>query len=296
LADRWSEPSGALGTQRFRVWPEGTDKYDHAEMAANWDKLDAILGHPATGRWPEATGLGGGLYREIVLAKDAAVPLGVVFAWFRASDAVALPVGAVVCDGATYTTPDHDFPGLTDVTVPDLRNRFVLGADADKEIGDAGAAAEAAAARDWTGAPGPQGEGGENTVALAERNLPRHTHTGSVTGWSPAVMQWYAQWSTYEEMKNAGPILDNRDEAIERCGYPGCYWTPEKFQPIYPAAGNFEAVNWGKGVNHSTGQGGWKAGQHTHTISELSPQGGGVAHENRPRYIGLIWLVKVKTG
>ena len=27
MADRWSNPSGGLGIDRFRVWPAGTDSY-----------------------------------------------------------------------------------------------------------------------------------------------------------------------------------------------------------------------------------------------------------------------------
>ena len=275
------------------MWPLGTDQYDHAELAANWDRLDAILGSPSVGAWPARSGVGGGLYAEVKLAKDSAIPLGVVFPFFRPTTGVALPAGAVPCDGATYTYPDHDFPGGGDVTVPDLRNAFVAGADPDAEIGAAGAPAGSTAARLPEGAPGPQGTGGSNAVAMTADTLPAHTHEGSLTGWSPTVMMWYAQNSTAEEMKNAPQYLDERDEAIERCGRPGCYYDPERTQPRYNY-GQFEYEWWGSGVNHSTGRGGWQAGQHKHTISELSLEGSGTAHENRPRYIGLIWMVKVK--
>jgi hypothetical protein len=296
MASRWSEPSASEGDERFRVWPEGTDQYNHAELAANWDKLDAIIGVPAGGQWPSTTGVGGGLYREVRLAADAAMPLGAVFAWYRPHASVALPTGAVVCDGSVVDELDHDLPVSGDFTLPDLRNRFILGADYSKEIGTPAAAADSLGADLPDGAPGPLAEGGANALALTKDEMPTHGHSGSVTGWSPVVMQWYFQQSTYAAQKNAQPYLDNRDEAIAKCGYPGCYYDPERTAPIYPASENFEATNWGNGVHHSTGQGGWKTGQHRHNISALSSEGSGAVHENRPRYVGLIWLAKVRNG
>lgn len=295
MADRWSNPSGTDGYQRFRVWPLGSDSYDHAELAANWDKLDAILGTPSSGVWPSADGVTGGLYEEARRASLAAFPLGAVFAWYRPHASVDLPAGAVVCDGSVLGPSEHDLPGVTgDFTLPDLRHRFIIGADYDKEIGAPAVSALSAGVDLPEGAPGPQAAGGANAAALTADEMPTHKHTGSVTGWSPVVMQWYFQSSTYEAQKNAPRYLDNRDEAIDKCGYPGCYYDPERTAPIYPASENFESTNWGGSVNHSTGVGGWKTGQHRHAISALSSEGSGSAHENRPRYVGLIWLAKVK--
>lgn len=289
MAERWSNPSFGQGDQRFYVWPLGTDSYTHAHLAANWDKADAIFGGPSSGEWPV-----GGIHGEIQRASDGAIPLGMIFPWYRPSLAVSLPTGYVVVDGSTLNSTQHDFPGGGDVTIPDLRNRFVLGADPEKAIGTAGSSVGSLLAHDVDGAPGPQGVGGANAVTLEADQLPKHSHAGSLTGWSPTVMVWYFQASTYAAQQNAPRYLDNRDEAIEKCGYPGCYYDPERTAPIYPASGNFTDDRWGTGVNHSTGQGGWKSGQHRHTITSLSTEGGGLGHENRPRYIGLIWLMKVK--
>jgi len=291
MADRWSEPSGSLGTERFRVWPLSTDSYDHDEMAANWDKLDAIIGVPVTGEWPPE----GGLYGAIVNARAAAVPLGVLFPFFRPSLDVDLPDGAVAADGSVLNDTQHDF-GSGDVTLPDLRNRFILGADPSKDVGAAGAAAGTAGTDTAAGAPGPQAVGGSNAVALTTATTPAHTHTGSLTGWSPTTMDWYFQQSTMDIQRNAPRVLFTRDEDIANCGWPGCWWEPERTAPIYPASENFESIGWGVGVNHSTGVGGWQFGQHRHNINELAPEGGGAAHENRPRYVGLIWLIKVLEG
>lgn len=289
MADRWSEPSGSLGTNRFRVWPLGTDSYSHADMASNWDKLDAILGVPSTGVWPPD----GGLYGAITTAKAAAVPLGALFPFYRPDISVSLPSDAVVADGSTLNDTQHDF-GTGDVTIPDLRNRFILGADPGKDVGESAADAGSVGADAASGAPGPQATGGTNAVVLTKDQIPSHTHSGSVTGWSPVTMDWYFQQSTLAAQAVAPVWIDGRDEAIAQCGYPGCPVYPERTAPIYPASENFNSVGWGTGVNHSTGAGGWRGGQHRHDISSLAAEGGGAVHENRPRYVGLIWLIKVK--
>src|SRR5262245_9108077 len=70
MADRWSNPSGSVGVHRFRVWPSGTDSYDHVELAANWDKLDAMIGEPPSGDWPPSEGVNGGIYALIKALQD----------------------------------------------------------------------------------------------------------------------------------------------------------------------------------------------------------------------------------
>lgn len=70
MADRWSNPSGGLGVHRFRVWPAGSDSYDHVELAQNFDTLDALLGIPDSGSWPPTTGVNGGIYALIKDLRD----------------------------------------------------------------------------------------------------------------------------------------------------------------------------------------------------------------------------------
>lgn len=235
--------------------------YDHGELVDNWDKVDAIFGGPQTGVWPD-----GGVYTEIQKARDGAIPLGMLFPWYRPSLVVPIPTGYVVADGSTLAAIDHSFPGGGNVTIPDLRNRFVLGADYNKEIEADAADASNPLANSAEGAPGPQATGGLNAVALTEAELPKHTHTGSLTGWSPALATWYYQGSTYGVQP----------------------------QPMHPESENFESVRWGTGVHWSAGNGGFVFGQHRHSLASISATGSDEVHENRPRYIGLIWLIKVK--
>jgi hypothetical protein len=254
MADRWSNPSGAHDIERFRVWPAGTDSYDHAELADNWDKLDAIIGIPSTGIWPSSEGLGGGIYGEITSAKAAAIPVGACFPWFRPSTSMAVPEGYVICDGQTVS--DHEVLNVTgSFSAPDLRNRFIIGASATTPVGTASADAASANVNITLGAPGPGGVGGLNSVVLTADNLAPHQHAGSVTGWSPPKKTWY---------QDVGE------------------------------AGQYEVQKAGPGKTVGQGGGGYGAGRHRHYLNDLAADGGGKPHENRPRWVGLIWIMKVR--
>lgn len=259
MADRWSNPSGSKGINRFRVWPSGTDSYDHGELTTNWDTLDAIIGIPSVGTWPATEGVDGGIYAEIKTAASAAIPIGAVYPWYRRSSGTATPDGWVICDGSSVT--DHQFPGLAGqtITLPDLRGKFVMGADPDATIGAAGADVGSSNINAAAGAPGPGGAGGANSVTVTLAQLATHQHAGSTTGWSPQQETWYDS--------NGGK---------------------------YPQSGNFTVDLWDDSHSIGTGAGGYHSGQHQHKLTGISAEGGGLAHENRPRWVGLIWIMKIK--
>ena len=258
MADRWSNPSGSLGVHRFRVWPDSEDNYDHAELAQNWDTIDRIIGVPNDGTdWPATTGEGGGIYAEVQDLRLTILPVGFVVPWHRPSLAVPIPTGFEVCDGSVVAEADHDFGAIGDVTLPDLRNRFVVGANPSTTIGQAGVAATHGDIDNEDGAPGPQGVGGENQHAVTVAEMASHRHAGSKTGWSSLGLHWYT---------NTGSL-----ETVES-----------------------ETILVGASNATSTGQGGWNFGQHKHLINSLAAAGSSAVHENRPAYFGLIFLVKVK--
>jgi hypothetical protein len=228
VADRWSNPSGSIGIERFRVWPSGGDSYDHAENAANWDNLDAILGIPASGEWPPTLGVGGGIYKEIQDLKVSDIPVGAVIGWIRPTAAVPIPSGFSTIEGQTIAAVDHDFPGIsTSVTLPDLRNRFLLGADSAKAPGTAAVAVGSPSINTAAGAPGPQGTGGENQHLLTVAEAAGVTFTSGS-----------AMVGTTQSWPSISPALS----------------------PFVRTAG---------------------------ATAPASP------HENRPAWVGLIWLVKL---
>ena len=186
MAPRWSNPSGERGGRRFRVWPDGADHYNHSEHTANWDMVDAIIGVAEDGsEWPTTTGVDGGIYQEVQALQLTTLPLGMVIPWFRVSAGVPVPGAFEVCDGRTITQASHDFGAIGSITLPDMRNRFALGASAAKSIGDPAVAYDHADVSTAAGAPGPQGLGGSNTQTLTVAQMAAHTHSGSKTGWSP---------------------------------------------------------------------------------------------------------------
>jgi hypothetical protein len=265
VASRWSNPSGSVGVHRFRVWPASTDSYDHADLAANWDAADRLIGGPSDGSaWPPTTGVNGGLYKVVTDLKATIIPLGFTFMWWRPSSAVPIPSLFEVCDGRVLTASQHNFPGGGNITLPDMRHRMALGADATKTIGlPAVTPATDSAIDSASGAPGPQGVGGENQHVLTIAEMASHQHAGSQTGWSSLGLHW---------------VNHNGEQR-----------TNDSVWETY----------WGRGLSGAsttgTGAGGWATGQHRHFLNNLTPAGSNAPHENRPRYVGLLWLTKVKT-
>lgn len=142
------------------LWDDLDDPYDHNELVQNWNKIDDH-NHTAGNGVQIPTG---GLVDDAVtnaklapnsvttaeildgtiLAQDIAdgaisvsklntaalsalAPLGQVTAWFRPTTAVPIPTGYRVCDGSLVPNGEHDW-GAGGVTIPNLQNRFVLGA------------------------------------------------------------------------------------------------------------------------------------------------------------------------
>lgn len=179
------------------VWDLSTDPYDHSQLANNWDVVDnhdhtagkglpigsnalansavtnAKLGPDAvtTSKILNGTILGEDLAAGAIGTNqlDPALiqslkPLGQVFAIYRPSSAFPLPLGCVVCDGTSYASVNHDFGTGASITVPDLRNKFILGA---------------ATSGTGTGTGTPPAEnavGGSQTANLAHSHTLAHTH------------------------------------------------------------------------------------------------------------------------
>lgn len=200
MADRWSSPSGGEGYHRFYVWPAGSDSYDHASLATNWDTLDGIIGIPSGSNWPPDTGVDGGIYKQIALNTLNLMPIGTVFPWFRPSATIAIPTGCHVCDGTVLTSGNHSFPVAGSVTLPDLINSFWLGADPNLTIGQAGVADTDSSVNQDGGAPGAQGVGGYNaqtltlTGAASSGETTGNAITGYVQGNSPGGTPTYASF------------------------------------------------------------------------------------------------------
>lgn len=55
------------------------------------------------------------------------IPIGTVISWYRPNGSVPIPTGWEICDGRAWSSIPNGW-GQTSGTIPDLRNKFILGA------------------------------------------------------------------------------------------------------------------------------------------------------------------------
>lgn len=107
------------------------------------------------------------------------VPLKTVLAWYGdLTTGTTPPAGWEVCDGRTLNTSQQDILGSS-WTLPDLRNRFILGATLAKGDGVAGDATSSSNIDAAAGGPGPKGQGGSNKHLITMAELPIKTGSGA---------------------------------------------------------------------------------------------------------------------
>lgn len=137
------------------AWDQTTDDYSHAALANNFIKIDqhdhtttkglqiptggladlAVTSAKLASAGVTTTKLAD---QSVTNAKLAVGPkplfLGAVAAFWRPNTSTPLPSASNsiwrVADGSTLLDEEHDFPGATTITLPDLRNHFILGATA----------------------------------------------------------------------------------------------------------------------------------------------------------------------
>jgi len=140
---------------------------------------------------------------------------------------------------------------------PDLRNRFIVGAGSSYSVGNVG---------------------GANTVALSVTEMPAHDH-GGATG-------------TDSTSHGHGAYINDTDLSHSHSvGVEGPGW--------FPCSGGYGTNNEvGRCIGTSTAY-----LNHNHSVSiyqtsvthshTISSQGGGAAHENRPPYYALCFIIKL---
>lgn len=135
------------------VWTDPADPYSHVQLANNWSIIDGHNHADKGGTQIPTAGIEDKAITQPKIADQAVgtnqienqsvtipklapdvlglVPLGSVIPWYRPNNAVDIPTtsGAFVLPiGQTLTASQHDFPGGGSIVLPDLRNRFILGA------------------------------------------------------------------------------------------------------------------------------------------------------------------------
>jgi len=164
--------------------------------------------------------------------------------------------GIIMWSGSLATIPSGWLLCNGDSSTPDLRDRFIVGAGLAYAVDATGGAA---------------------TVALSTAELPSHTHTFSATtagGGShshsindPSHAHSLTAWHTAASPGSGGGATDT-----QRLSGNGAVGT--------------NAVGTGISIN--------AVGDHTHNLSgTTSAIGSGTAHENRPPYYALAYIMKV---
>lgn len=245
-----------------------------AERTIQWNAVAAVAGG-IPGSWISRPAGDNGLDHTAFsdMAMRQITPIGTVISWWRPSSAFAIPSGWEICDGRTLAAAAHDFGGGVAITLPDLRNQFVLGAAIDAADVARGVVAQGnitkndgtAASTDGTGAvqggsgnaPGIRGVGGAQSHALtAAQSGVNSNGTTNVTG--------------------------NHSHSLELTNN---YTTqPGNTQPLGVEA---PLVSW-----YSMPPGSIQyAGDHSHSFNARNAD---AAHNNTPAYVGLLFLMKAR--
>jgi microcystin-dependent protein len=204
------------------------------------------------------------------------IPSGIILLW--SGSIASIPTGWVLCNGANST--------------PDLRDRFVVGAGTTYAV---------------------NATGGANTVTLDATMIPAHTHTVSATGTTSTESANHShtfsgttsgQSNTHAHAASVSdPGHQHSDDAfanfdgaqtLANGGIPigGTRLTGVAVTGISVSVGNANA-------DHSHTYSGTTSGisaNHTHTVTVSGTTGngtgGGLAHENRPPYLALAYIMK----
>ena len=194
-------------------------------------------------------------YERVGAAPAAAsVPVGGIILW--SGSASAIPAHWALCNGQNGT--------------PDLRGRFIVGAG---------------------GSYSPGATGGAETVTLGISQIPSHTHTatptvstgaGSLTTASNGAHTHYAQCKAYGEAKwsypDWGRMASGSDGETGGIQYDRSNTEAEKTFRILSSGAHAHTISGAPSVSVS--------------VSNANTGGGG-AHENRPPYYALCYIMRI---
>lgn len=186
---------------------------------------------------------------------SSSLPSGCILMWSGAINSI--PAGFALCNGENGT--------------PDLRNRFIVGAGGNYGVGSTG---------------------GSDTVTLNSTQMPVHTHTLSLSGLTTNEVaadvyglmhllqpHYNSYWGHYDGYEEFGYLSDTtRDYDWSSSG--GTYLSHERASSSETAL-MADITNTKKHSHSVTGSG------------TIGTSGSGSAHENRPPYYALCFIMKL---
>src|SRR5690606_9128138 len=209
------------------------------------------------GRLYIATGTAQRIWRDTGSAWElvAGVPKGVIQIWSGAINQI--PTGWILCAGGTVQAAD----GST-LTVPDLRDRFIVGAGGSYAVGNTGGAAQ---------------------VTLTVNQIPAHSHSASTSSAGRHTHGVTVGQAGAHKHQVAGPRASRMGGWDQVAG-------GEAFH-VGSANRGREAYSSEDGAHtHSVTI--HEGGEHTHSVT-IGNTGGGQPHENRPPYYALCFIMKL---
>lgn len=269
-----------------------------------WNVMPAAAGSLPT----SALAQDGGLTLAALAAdvKRQMCPVGQVIDWWRPADTVPLPPGFVICDGSSIAEGQHDFPVAGAINVPDLRNMFILGADATKARAQGANLGNAP-----TDAPGLAGTGGSMTHQLTatESGVPVHAHADTFAVANAGAINTGTESADHSHAISVAAAAPNAGHPYAPTSNYG--WSGEMLNYLSGSGWKMAQVPDAGGISyanlthsHSASAGGRSAAHyhqlpaHGHglngTVTNNAAANAAAAHNNTPRFIGLLKLMKVR--
>jgi len=282
--------SGGAGSHTHTVSPSNAGSHSHTitiTTATNSGINATSSPFDARPRW---YGLVYTLKSGKPTARHQSVPLGSILMYFADAQNETLPAGVAYCDGTSYTAGTHDVPnaaGSTNYTlvVPDLRNRFTIGADRTLSFNGAGNTDDGP-----SGAPGPGRAEGTHSLSITVAQLADHAHAGSAdTQWASHNHTWTisANGNHTHGSPVGGQNLISSDGSQDTLAPGGLQVSEIKLD------GSTTGTTTSDAHSHTVDTG--SAGSHSHTIT-INTTGSNSTWDNRPPFIGLVYVIKYKAG
>lgn len=309
------------------LWDDLDDPYDHNQLVQNWNKVDEHDHTASAGVQIPTGGIANDavtnakmapdsvttveILNGTILAEDLAdgiigidqidpaalakiTPLGVVVAWFRPNTGVAVPSGFRICDGSVVAISDHDWGG-GGVTIPDLRNRFVLGA----ATSGTGTGAGTAPAENAVGGAHTRTFPHTHTVNSHTHTVTAHSHTVNAhTHVGPAHAHGISVDGGHTHFTHEAWRGNNNVDGVP----PG---SPESYVENFAFQNHGHTLDAAGAHAHSgataVASGTTEASSPGTSSTALTTNGTGLTTESangggdiRPQFVGLLYIVKVK--
>jgi hypothetical protein len=147
-------------------WDQTVDKYDHNQLATNFNLIDLHDHTPGKGVRIPTNGIQDGAITTAKLADGSVTsiklangavgadqldkayvhPLGSLLLWWRPNNLTAVPTGWVIAAGQTIAAANHDFAGGGSITLPSMDHAFAMAVVDPTAIGTTGGSATASLA------------------------------------------------------------------------------------------------------------------------------------------------------